>query len=277
MRRSWRWLILAAPAFAACAQVIGADFDGLLPASGAGGSAGVDQTGVGGDSAGNVAPAGGGGVNASGGGGPGGAAVAGSAGNVITDASTDKGGAAGATPMPDAAKDSAFEDRVDTGVFVAPDAPLEGSVFINEIKGVGGGPDWIELHNPGQMPMVLDGYTVAQATGTAGPPDVPGFLTFPQGTTLAGGAFLMVVAQQSAIGGPTNACQAIANSCFTVTWGVSSGGERIYLLNPDVDGGRSTLQQVDYPASVASGQTFARAANGTFQAAAPTPGQPNGI
>jgi len=281
MRRSWGWLILTVPVFAACAQVIGADFDGLLPDNGTGGSAGVNQAGGASGSAGDGAPAGGGGMGLSGGGGAG--VVAGSAaGSVIKDASTDKTGSGGATVMSDASTDvvffdTAFADRGDTGIVVASDAPIEGSVVINEIKGVGGGPDWIELYNPGQSPMVLDGYIVSQAMGSTGPPDLPGSLTFPQGTVLAGGALLMVVAQQTAIGGTTSSCQAIADSCFTVTWGISSAGERIYLLKPEGDGGGAILQQVDYPASVTSGQTYARTANGTYQAAAPTTDQPNGI
>jgi hypothetical protein len=127
------------------------------------------------------------------------------------------------------------------------------------------------------MPMVLDGYTVAQAQGATGPPDVGG-ITFPQGTTLDGGGFLMVVAQQATLGGPTTSCQALAASCFTVTWGVSSAGERIYLLYPaDADANVAILEQVDYPASVVAGQSWARGADGTFRAAAPTPDRPNGF
>jgi hypothetical protein len=124
--------------------------------------------------------------------------------------------------------------------------------------------------------MVLDGYMVTQATGTLGPPDLPGAVTFPPGTTLEGGAFLMVVAQQTTVGGPTTLCEALASSCFTVTWGVSSAGERMYLLYP-TDAGNSILEQVDYPPSVVAGQSWARGADGTFRAAAPTPDQPNGF
>jgi hypothetical protein len=290
-----RWLALVVPVLTGCAQVIGADFNGLLPKAGSGGAAGSDQTGGAGGGAGD-------GVSGGGGAGEGGAA--GAAGNVMEDASADAtgdGAAHDATTDRADAKDvsadtmgdgdaptmrDATTDLIGTDVATAdhadavvpPDAPVTGSVIINEIKGVGSGPDWIELHNPGQMPMVLDGYSVAQAMGSTGPPDLVGALTFPQGTMLDGGAFLMVVAQQATAGGPTTACQALAASCFTVTWGVSSAGERMYLLSPaSADAASSIVEQVDYPATVVAGQTWARAANGTFQVAAPTPDRPNGI
>jgi hypothetical protein len=275
-----RWLVPLVPLFAACAQVIGADFDGLVPG---GSSGGAEVGGSSGSSGGATSSGGNGGTGGSGGGAAGagtGGAVAGAAGDVIKDASSDQG-SGGATLLPDGSKDAtasdvAAVDHQDAAAMVDV-ATGPGSVVINEIKGQGAGSDWIELYNPGQGPMDLSGYTIAQAMGATGPPDPTSFLTFPAGTTLAGGAFLMVVAQQASIGGPTTACEAIAASCFTVDWGIAMGGERIYLLNPQADGGRSVHQQVDYLASVMSGQTFARASNGTFQAASPTPGQPNGI
>jgi len=273
MRRSRLCLILVAPAISACAQVIGADFNDLV--QGTGGSAGTDGTA--GTAAGDML-AGASGAGPMGGGGGSAGGAAGSAGNVIKDASADHAGAGGATLLPEAGPDGLAADVATTDHEdgeVADVALTPGSVVINELKGQGGGPDWIELTNPGQKPMVIDGYTVAQAAGTTGPPDVAGFLTFPQGTTLAAGAFLMVVAQQPSIGGPTTSCQTIAATCFTVTWGISMSGERIYLLNADA--GKSVSQQVDYPGTVMTGQTYARATNGAFQAAAPTPGQQNGI
>ena len=59
-------------------------------------------------------------------------------------------------------------------------------IRINEIESSGGTPgDWIELYNPSDAPIVLDGYVVKDSDDTHG-------YTIPIGTTVAPGAFLVL-------------------------------------------------------------------------------------
>jgi hypothetical protein len=282
--RGWTWLALALPAMAACAQIIHADFDGLQPLDTAGGSSG-DTSGAGGST-----PGGSGGLAGDGLGGSSGISAGGTGGMAMRDASSSEsstGGAAGSMAIEtdvivvDHAGDDVTEDaNPDTALDAPTQEEAEASppppVVINEIEGVG--EDWIELYNKGPDPFVLDGYIVTQASGSFGPPDIPAMLTFPAGTTLNAGAYLMILCKQATQGGPTNSCAGLAPTCFNVIWGVSSSsGEGIYFLSPE----RAILQEVDYPApsatSPVAGQTWAAVPNGsgTFKAASPTPNASN--
>lgn len=59
-------------------------------------------------------------------------------------------------------------------------------IRINEIESSGGAPgDWIELYNPSDAPIMLDGYVVKDSDDTH-------VYTFPTGTTVAPGAFLVL-------------------------------------------------------------------------------------
>jgi len=214
----------------------------------------------------------------SGSGGAGG--LGGSGGNAMKDASADQGNVGGSVVVPDATTpDTGAPDHGDAEPpDVGSDGPPPCGLVLNEIKGIGGGDDWVELLNTCQTPFVLDGFALTQASGDFGPPDMAASLTFPASTTLDGGAYLFVLAQQATIGGPVATCAGLAATCFNVTWGISSSaGERVYILNPS----HTVYQQVDYLAPTsggpASGQTLSRAANGTYQNATPTPNMPNGI
>ncbi|MBD7956396.1 lamin tail domain-containing protein [Microbacterium sp. Sa4CUA7] len=73
-------------------------------------------------------------------------------------------------------------------VVAAPAAALaaEPGIRINEIESSGGVPgDWIELHNAGSAPVVLDGYTVKDDDDTHA-------YELPPGTQLAPGAYLVL-------------------------------------------------------------------------------------
>jgi hypothetical protein len=291
-RRARGWPLLLPLLVAACAQVISADFDDLKPreSPGAGGSGASGASGEGGSMGGGGSGQGGtdqGGAAGSETGGTSGSA--GATGGVPNDGGlSDADAGADARDAPadraDDAHDAIAEARPDVQNDVAngpddvhTDVPT-GSVVINEMQGIGD--DWLELHNPGAAPFVLDGYSVAQASGSNGPPNLADLLIFPAGTTLNAGGYLIVLGKQTTAGGPVTGCAGLATSCFTVTWGISSSaGEGMYLLYPN----RSILSQVEYPAPTVdggapvSGQTWGRIPNGTgsFTVTAATPSAPN--
>jgi len=115
----------------------------------------------------------------------------------------------------------------------------------------------------------------AQAIGSDGGPDLGVVLKFPAGTSLAGGSYLLVLANQLSTGGPYLSCDGLAPTCYWVDWGISKDGEGVYLLAPN----RSILDQVYYPAGITGGHTFGREPNGTgrFVVTAATPNGPNAL
>jgi hypothetical protein len=176
--------------------------------------------------------------------------------------------------------DATIPDGSPADVDSAPDSAADaalGTVVINEIRA--SGDDWIELSNPGSGSFVLDGYGVTQANGDNGPPDLGTLLTFPAGTTLPAGAYLLIVGKQPSITGPTTDCRGLASSCFNVDWGVSaSGGEIVYLLSPP----HAVLEQIPYPMTPGpnappAGFSYGRIPDGTgsFTSTLSTPGAPN--
>jgi len=268
MRRE-RWLWVASlPVMAACAQIIGADFEDLKPRSSStttNGSAGSGEAGTGGEGGTSAAGAagwenaGGSGTNSSGG----------SANDASPDVSS--GGSAGTLPE----GGSAGRD---------PDAG-DPTIVINEILG-NGTYDWIELYNAGSAPFDLRGHAIAQASGSVGAPEATSWLIFPQDAFMVvnPGGFLLILCKQGAQGGPVDGCQGIVSRCMEVTWTISStSGEIVYLLGPDNGQARPIIDQVYYPevgfeaGAPMTGQTYGRIPDGTgaFTLTKPTADLPN--
>ncbi|MBL8600459.1 MAG: lamin tail domain-containing protein [Myxococcales bacterium] len=187
------------------------------------------------------------------------------------DASTGDAGNVNDVNIVDAGRDGA---SVDSGVAVDAGA---ARVIINEVRA--SGDDWVELYNAGTASANLEGFTVAD-TDTAvdgGAPRGAESLTFPAGTTLAPGEYLVVVADLADAGaGPQTGCLmgALAR-CFHANFGISAGnGETVYLVAPN----RQIVDRAVYPANaVAAGQSLGRLpdAAGDFAPNRPTPGAPN--
>jgi len=180
----------------------------------------------------------------------------------------------------DAAADVGNPVDVDNPVDVAMtgDVPSGGRVVINEIQAAGD--DWVELTNVGGAPVDLGGLVLADSDTSVdgGAPRLTDGLTFPVGTSLAPGQYLLVVADLSDAstgqqmtclgdGGPT--------SCYHASFGISAlRGERIYLIGA----GGAEVAAADYPPNaVAAGRTWGRLPDGTgaFASTAPTPGARN--
>jgi lamin tail-like protein len=296
-RAAWRWLAIGVPIVAACAQVIGADFDGLRPqemGSGGGGAGGPGSSGAGG-----MGPGSGGDSVAIGAGGfmTGGSAGATGGGGGARDAGLDgaaDGGDARVDVEPDrsgdgeidATKDERLPDAPHDGsdallIDVAIDPPVVGGVVINELNAQGALEDYIELYNPRLTTFDLSQYSIAQGAGAAMPPDTASFLTFASGTTLDPGAFLLIVANQlPPRGGPHDPCAVPgfpSIPCYYVDWGISRNGERVYLLDPN----NAPVQVVDFPVpdagQPASGRSYGRFPDGfgDFQSTVWTPGAAN--
>ncbi len=150
------------------------------------------------------------------------------------------------------------------------------TVVVNEISAKGG--DWIELGNPGPGSADLGGLGLCDAddTGQCNPTDA---LTFPEGTQLAPGEYLLVLGDQAAEAGPgphtTCLPEGGPSSCFYVTWKVSaSRGETVAIISPN----DQVLTELEYPIEAAAdGQTWGRLPDltGEGTVTAPTPGAAN--
>ncbi len=145
-----------------------------------------------------------------------------------------------------------------------------GGITINEMRASGG--DYIELFNGGSGAIDLSGWSIG---GTKSDGGLSAPFTFPAGTSVAAGGYLLIIGKDNdAGGGPTGDCMDAAPSCFHVTWAVSSKGETLTLLKP----GGAEAEKATYPAdAVASGQSYGRLPNGTgaFAANRPTPAAKN--
>lgn len=149
------------------------------------------------------------------------------------------------------------------------------SVVINEISAVG--EDWIELANAGTAEADLGdiGLCDSDADGDCNKDEA---VHFPAGTTLAPGAYVLIVGDKMGMGaGPFTDClpNGGPSSCFYAPWKVSaSNGEKVHLVDADDD----DLSEVEYPKdAVPDGQTWGRLPDltGSFAANGPTPGGPN--
>jgi hypothetical protein len=182
------------------------------------------------------------------------------------------------TSIADAAAEAEVDASAD-GDAASDELPM-GRVVINELNATGALDDYIELYNAGEGSAVLDGFSVAQAQQSFGSPNLASRLTFGPGTVLGPGERLLIVANQSTPGGPFAPCTApqfSVASCYTVSWGISRDGERIYLLAP---GGPVVSDSADYPTTPApTARAWGRVPDGTaaWQWIPYSPGTANAI
>jgi hypothetical protein len=187
--------------------------------------------------------------------------------NVDSGADTSIGNdaAAGvdASSEPDAAPDA------------SPDAAVPVAlVVINEIGAEGD--DWVEILNAGSEPIDLGDHRVADR-GDDGLPRASDALVVPEGTTLAPGGYLFVLADQleNADDWQTECLPDGPSPCLHAGWGISaSDGDTIFLLAPN----GLVVGEAEYPTSgVDADQTWCRLPDGTGELAAcgPSPGSAN--
>ncbi len=309
----WRYgalgaVLVGALSAAACASIVGADFNGLGPEADAAATGGTAGAGGGGSGVGGTgATAGSGGSSASGGtsgtggsagatggtagsggtaatggtggtgaiGGTGGTAATGGTGGTGgtsgtggTGGTSGTGGTGGTSGTGGTGGASGTGGTGGTGGTDA-GGPL---VVINEVRALGG-TDYVELKNIGAGNADLGGWGVTDAQGVNGAPNYNTALYFPKGTTLAPGKYLLVLAQQTSTGGPQTSCLGYTSTCWWATFGISGSGERVYLI----DSHNSYDSFVDYPTNTVDGQTWGRLPDGTgnFALNLPTPGAKN--
>jgi hypothetical protein len=219
-------------AVAACDVVVGADFDDLKPLSGSGGADGVGGL----PGSGGVFSSGGEAGAATGGaqpetGGTGGDGLGGmlNTGGTPASGGTGQGGTAGSG-----------------GTGGTPDG-----VVINEVRSSSG--DFIELHNTDEQPFNLGGYVVTDGTTE---PDLGHSLAFATNTMVPAKGYVLILGNQVATGGPTDMCSGITPPCYHTSWGISSSGENVYLLEPD----QSIHDRVTVPADLSG--SYARLPDG---------------
>ena len=169
-------------------------------------------------------------------------------------------------PKPDAAREAG--PKFDAGTNATND-----NVMINEISG---GDEWIELVNAGDASADLQGYVIADRDKDTGEPKLAEAVTFPPGTTMAPGAYLIV--RGGGTGDAGKPCPDGGQShCFNAEFGISNkSGETIFFIAPD--GG--SAGKVVYPPDAAAGpNAYARIPSGVatagFQPAPKSPGAPN--
>ncbi len=176
------------------------------------------------------------------------------------------GGEEGAAPDSSVAADARISDG----------APVDGAVTtsavrINEIDGQG--PDWFELYNSGSTTVALGGFQVADLDETTMGPKLTEAASFPAGTMLPAGGYLVVLANQAAPGsGPQTMCETVVASCFHAGFGISpSRGDKIHLL----DASGAVVASTAYPMGVPAGQSYGHLPAGGLGNLTRTPGAAN--
>lgn len=132
-------------------------------------------------------------------------------------------------------------DRVVVGPSESPDQVAARAVCINELMAVndyalvledGASPDWIELHNPSESTVALDGWTLEnEADGQSASLD---------GLAVEPGGFLLLYADDSAQSGAEH-----------LAFKLSSDGGSVRLKAPDGGGERLGFGSIDDDHSVA--------------------------
>jgi len=261
----------------------------ILDAGGRGGSeasGGTTNGGNGGSDTGGAATGGAGGETAggpaqggapTGGGTPGGApaggvATGGAATGGVATGGVATGGVDGGAPTGGVATGGAPTGGVSAGGACNEEATGDANlVVVNEVL-VGGGTDYVELYNTGTAIADLSGYGVADEDG--GAPKFSEAMRFPDCTLIGPGEYLVVLAQQSSVGGPY-LCSGVP--CFYATWGLKSDGETAYFLSPI----NAIVDQGGVPGpsdgGPVDGQSWSRIPNGTgpFRLGLPTRGFAN--
>jgi hypothetical protein len=108
-------------------------------------------------------------------------------------------------------------------------------VVLNELKGQGAGDDYIELFNSGGEVADIGGCYVADDSNNR--------VTFPTGATIGAKGYVVVRLQQATSTGMVTTCFGFTPCYHGVTWGISAGGEVIFLH--DAQG--VLLDQLTYP------------------------------
>ncbi|MDX1952127.1 MAG: lamin tail domain-containing protein [Verrucomicrobiota bacterium] len=139
-------------------------------------------------------------------------------------------------------------------------------IVINEVLAnnrsypVGGfSTDWVEIHNPGSLAVNLSG------AGLSDDPLFPRRWTFPGGTAIAPGGFLLVLMDA---GQPASTS---ANGQLNSGFGLKASGDRLYLHNI----GNDLIDSVIFGAQALDFSIGRAAAGGTWGLNLPTPGAVN--
>lgn len=107
-----------------------------------------------------------------------------------------------------------------------------GAIVINEIQAHS--PEWLEIGNNSAAAIDLSDYGVCDED-VSGACETASAMRFPAGTSLAPGAYLIVITDQTdpTPGPHTLGCPAGVDSCFYATWQVSAvDGETIRVIDP---------------------------------------------
>ncbi|MEA5060342.1 MAG: lamin tail domain-containing protein [Candidatus Pelethousia sp.] len=142
---------------------------------------------------------------------------------------------------------------------------IQGNLVINEVvtsnsfslsQEALGSPDWIELYNGTGAELDFSGYGLSDNLKD------PHKWTFPQGSKLPAGGYLLVYCAKSSLE---------VSGLLCTGFGLSKSGESLYLT----DAYYNIVQQLDIPALL-SDVSYARDDAGTYgYCASPTPGQQN--
>ncbi len=148
----------------------------------------------------------------------------------------------------------------------------EALLVINEISAAGD--DWIELFNAGDADLDVGGLLVADED-EPGVPNVAEAVVIPEDTTLGAGEYLFILADQDvASEGFVDTCEPGPAPCLVGTFGVTAGGDEIFVLDADEE----VVLSAVYPAdATVDGESWGRIPNGSgpFEVNEPTPGEEN--
>lgn len=185
----------------------------------------------------------------------------------------DSGAAGDSTTGQDSSTQDSGGNTLDSGLVVDGSLcghtvldPKNTPLVVNELLAKGS--EFFELYNTSSTAIDLSGLSVADTDDDGGCPKTSAALTFPQGTSIAGGAYIVVNTGQAMAG----QCDA---GCFNATYKISNGtGETIFVLGT---GGDITTTGTYPPNAAPAGKSWARLPNGTgdFAAGTPSPGAAN--
>jgi hypothetical protein len=147
-----------------------------------------------------------------------------------------------------------------------------GAIVINEVDG--SGDDFIEIYNRSSEAVNVSNYVVSD--DNAGAPDVADGVVIPVGAVIEPHRYLYVWANLESPQPGLREVDCIPGApppCLHSAWGISAGGERVYLLNDVLE----VVCNFEYPGSVFGGEAFGRVEDGetTLCPTAPTPGETN--
>jgi hypothetical protein len=108
-------------------------------------------------------------------------------------------------------------------------------LVLNELKGQGSGPDYIELFNRTQEPLDIAGCYVSDDSNNR--------VTFPTGASIAATSYVLVRLQQSTSTGLVTSCLGYTPCYDGIAWGISASGEVVSLR----DAKGTLLDQLAYP------------------------------